>query len=359
MLSSTSQEDLMRVFGIGDNGTFKEFMKTAFALEHQEVVLEQWLESNPDGFLDDDKILIIGRQVTTNLHGFVDLLGLDREGNVVVVELKRDRTPRDTLAQALEYASFAEQLDADDLEDILHRYLSESPNLAEYHRQYFDLAADSAVAFNKEQRIVIVGQKITPEIRQTARYLCSVGLQVTCVEFTFFETGDGKKLLTHEVVVGKEAVKTKVSSGSLPVVTEQQFLDSLDQFGRPVFEKVLAFARAEGLHMRWGVKGFSMNVEVEGNHVAVCYGYPPAAVYKQSVYTNIGKAGIGTKVDVPEETIHSLRESALTTGLFVPANTELKCLLDRNFTEVEVEKLTGWIRDVVDLVRAKMTDNED
>ena len=103
----------MRVFGIDQDGTFKEFVKTAFDLDHEEAVLEEWLEANPDGFLDDDKVLIIGRQVTTNLGGFVDLLGVDRAGNVVVVELKRDRTPRDTLAQALEYASFAEQLDAE------------------------------------------------------------------------------------------------------------------------------------------------------------------------------------------------------------------------------------------------------
>ncbi len=297
----------MRVFGINEDGKFKEFVKTAFDLGHQEAVLEEWLEANPDGFLDDDKILIIGRQVTTNLGGFVDLLGLDREGNVVVVELKRDRTPRDTLAQALEYASFVEQLDADQLEAILHRYVSdESPSLAEYHRQYFALDDDSAVAFNKEQRIVIVGQRITPEIRQTARYLSGLALRVTCVEFTFFETGDGKKLLTHEVVVGKEAVRAKVSSASLPTVTQQQFLDSTDHFGKPVFEKLLAFAHAEGLPLHWGVKGFSMNVDVGGTHVALCYCYPPSAVFKQSVYTNIGKAGIGTKLSIPGEAVQGL-----------------------------------------------------
>jgi len=100
-----------------------------------------------------------------------------------------------------------------------------------------------------------------------------------------------------------------------------------------------------------GRKGYPLNVEVEGNHVAVCYGYPPAAVYRQSVYTNIGKAGIGTKVDVPEEKLHTLRESALATGLFVPANTELKCLVDREFMDGEVEELIGWIREVVEVVR--------
>ena len=45
--------------------------------------------------------------VPTDLGKSIDLLGVDREGNVVVVELKRDRTPRDVVAQALEYAAFA------------------------------------------------------------------------------------------------------------------------------------------------------------------------------------------------------------------------------------------------------------
>ena len=37
----------------------------------------------------------------------------------------------------------------------------------------------------------------------------------------------------------------------------------------------------------------------------------------------------------------------------VPANTELKCLMDREFTEVEVEveKLIGWVREVVEVMR--------
>ena len=49
----------MRVFGINDKGEFKEFLKTRFDLDHEEAVLEEWLEANPDGFLDDDKVLII------------------------------------------------------------------------------------------------------------------------------------------------------------------------------------------------------------------------------------------------------------------------------------------------------------
>ena len=102
----------MRVFNVGPDNRFTEYERVPFEANHDESVLEEWLESNPDGVLEDGPLLIIGRQVPTDLGKVIDLLGVDREGNVVVVELKRDRTPRDVIAQALEYAAFAAKLDA-------------------------------------------------------------------------------------------------------------------------------------------------------------------------------------------------------------------------------------------------------
>ena len=137
----------MRVFSIGADGTFTEYLKTLFQSDHEETVLENWLNSNPDGIIEDGKLLMIGRQVTTNLGSVIDLLAIDRQGDTVVLELKRDRTPRETLAQALEYASFVESLDWEQLEGIFHAYINdESTNLAEYHRQYFELADDEAIS---------------------------------------------------------------------------------------------------------------------------------------------------------------------------------------------------------------------
>ncbi len=64
------------------------------------------VRSQSQNILEDGNLLIIGRQVTTKFDGIIDLLGIDRQGDLVVLELKRDRTPRETLAQVLEYASF-------------------------------------------------------------------------------------------------------------------------------------------------------------------------------------------------------------------------------------------------------------
>jgi hypothetical protein len=274
---------------------------------------------------------------------------LDRVGDVVVVELKRDRTPRDTLAQALEYASFAEQLDTKQLEEILQSYMNdESLMLAEYHRKYFDLAPDEAVAFNKDQRIVIVGQRVTSPLRQTASFLRSKGIRATCVEFSFFQSNGGTELLSQEIVVGSEPSRPqRVSSGSLPAGTPEGFLRALDQNGKAVFEKVLEFAKARAMPIHWGTKGFSLNVDLHGTDVAVLFCYPPTSVFKQSIYaTLMGQGGMSTKTQVPDDEIKRLLSKAEATGLFRPAGHKLRCSIDRVFTDAEIGKLFAWCDEV-------------
>ncbi|MDD3581816.1 MAG: hypothetical protein PHW74_12450, partial [Desulfobacca sp.] len=293
----------MRLFGIDSEGKFKEYRQTAFPDEHKESTLETWLEKNSDGIIEDGKVLIIGRQVPTNLGGYIDLLGIDRNGNIVVIELKRDRTPRETLAQALEYSSFAERLDSEQLENILHTYSGEEyGNIGQYHREYFELSSDEAITFNKNQRIVIVGQKITPEIRQTAIFLRSKGISVTCLEFCFFQSDSGLRLLSTEIVVGKEPPPNlKVPTVSLPRISEAIFTDALDQYGKQVFVKIFELAKTQSLPLHWGTKGFSLNVNLQGIDVPLCYGYPPDCVFKQSIYTGlVGQGGTLSKVADPQ-----------------------------------------------------------
>jgi len=122
------------------------------------------LENNPEYFFEGSKVLIIGRQVTTNLNTFVDLLGIDKAGNTVVIELKRGKTSRETIAQLLEYASFVESLDYSQLNDIYQDYSGEESSLEDYHQQYFQSDSDEKVSFNKSTRLIIVAQEISKEI---------------------------------------------------------------------------------------------------------------------------------------------------------------------------------------------------
>lgn len=335
----------MRLFGVSKEGDFAEYVKTGFGDEHQEAILEDWLENNPSGIIADSKLLIIGRQVQTNLGGFIDLLALDRWGDLVVLELKRGQTPRETIAQALEYAAYAVQLDYEQIESLARQYQDDDGmNLAEAHRNYFDLGSGEGVSFNKNQRIVIVGETITPEIRETARFLNDKGLRVTCLEFYLFRTEDGKRLLASDMVVADHSRSDKpVAGASRGKTTRDQFMKALDANGLPVFSKILALAEERHLPIHWGSRGFSVNVDFAGTHFKFCYGYPPHSVYGQSFYTRVFDSAFFTRVNDGEAIAKELAERARATGLFTPAGNELKCLINRAMTDGEVDALLTWI----------------
>ncbi len=345
----------MKIFSIQTDGTFMEYVRIPFQAEYEESVLEEWLESNPDGILEDGGVLIIGRQVATNLGGSIDLLGLDREGNAVVVELKRDRTPRETIAQSLEYASFVAQLDAAQLEGILSSYLNEeSSSLTEYHRQHFDPGMDESVTFNKDQHIVVIGQFVTRGIKQTASFLRSKGIKITCVEFTLFQDKDGKRLMSQDIVVGQESMRpAQVSSTPRAVITEDEFLANLDDNGRSVFSRILQFAAYKSMPIHWGTKGFSLNVNLNGTHIATCFGYPPNSVWGQSLDTRLhhSSKGLRKQTAVSESTIRDLRDRAESTGLFGTRGKELRCHITRRFTDAEIDSILAWIEAVETAIR--------
>ncbi len=344
----------MRIFSIQPDGVFSEFTQEPFQVEHEEKTLENWIERNPDGVLEDEELLIIGRQVPTGLGGYIDLLGVARSGNVVVIELKRDRTPRETVAQALEYAAFAQRLDVRQLEILLNSYMNdESIILAEYHRQHFALDDGEAVAFNKDQQIVIVGQQVTPNVRQTAQFLNSKGVSVTCVEFSFFRAENGPRLLSQEIVVGGESAKaTHAISQPGSAIDEKAFLESLDDNGKAVFSRLIAWSKENSMPFNWGVKGFSSGVVVDNVRVPVYFAYPPHSVYKQSLYTAFGGTGsIKSKVDVPEEAINEIKERAQATGMFMLAGQDVKCLVDRSMTDEEVNSLLNVCESIASAIQ--------
>jgi|SRR5579862_618122 len=56
-------------------------------------------------------VLVLGRQIATAYGGRIDILGIERDGSLTIIELKRDRTPREIVAQVLDYASWVRKID--------------------------------------------------------------------------------------------------------------------------------------------------------------------------------------------------------------------------------------------------------
>ncbi len=114
---------------------------------------EQTLE---DMIVRDPRILssewmLVGRQEATTHGGRVDLLAIAPDGSLVLVELKRDRTPREIIAQALDYASWVESLGAEKIAQIYQRFTNR--NLDEDFRQRFGAELDEET-LNQSHQIV-------------------------------------------------------------------------------------------------------------------------------------------------------------------------------------------------------------
>ena len=97
-------------------------------------------------------IAIIGRQVQTAFGGRIDLLGLDRDANCIVFELKRGRTPREVVAQLLDYGASVKDLGYNELDQIAQRWAQKS--LATIFQNVFGDTIPDTV--NESHNLVVV-----------------------------------------------------------------------------------------------------------------------------------------------------------------------------------------------------------
>mgnify|MGYP000886304634 CR=1 FL=1 len=152
----------------------------------KELVLEEII--NADISVLDDGWLLIGRQVPTAYGKFIDLLAVDRNGNIVIIELKRDRTPREVVAQALDYASWAKDLSADEIAAIHQSYASRhgiDGTLSARFKNAFGMDLDEE-HLNESHKMVIVASELDASTERIVNYLSDSQVPINVIFFKTF-----------------------------------------------------------------------------------------------------------------------------------------------------------------------------
>ena len=101
----------------------KSAVKVPFTTIESEKRLEDILSESIDILSED--LLLLGRQVLTSFGKYIDILAIDATGKITVIELKRGRTPREVVAQALDYGSWVQDLSYGDVKKICENYHSD------------------------------------------------------------------------------------------------------------------------------------------------------------------------------------------------------------------------------------------
>ncbi len=155
--------------------------------------------------------MLIGRQERTGVGGIIDLLAIAPDGALVLIELKRERTPREVVAQAIDYAVWVEALEAQDIAAIYGRF-------APGH----DLSADFRVRFgqsldedtlNDSHQIVIVATQLDDSSERIVAYLNKRDIAINVLCFQVFTIGD-QQLLSRAWLL--DPVHTQVSATTAP-----------------------------------------------------------------------------------------------------------------------------------------------
>ena len=175
--------------------------------------LEDWLENSPLA-LAQESILWIGRQTSAKDEDgtiYSDLLGIDSNGNLVVAELKKGRTPRDIIAQLLDYAAGTDSLSEPQIREIAENYFEtrgvfQGKTFDDAFKEVFEIPeTDELPPLNRGLRLFIVAEEIPSRMARVCRFLrTSHGMDISRIDVSTFETESGEVLVNTEVVVGDE-----------------------------------------------------------------------------------------------------------------------------------------------------------
>ena len=184
--------------------------KTNLELEKH---LEVWLENSP-WVLIQNSILWIGRQTSTRDEEgtiYSDLLGVDSDGNLIIAELKKGRTPRDIIAQLLDYAAWADGLSDPQIREIAENYFEthsvfQEKTFDDAFRELFDMPeTDELPPLNRNLRLFIVAEEIPSRMARVCRFLrTSHGMDISCIDVSILETKSGEVVVSTETMVGDE-----------------------------------------------------------------------------------------------------------------------------------------------------------
>ena len=157
---------------------------------------------------EDENLYLLGSHL--KIRGLeLDLLTVDKNGCLGIVELKRGKSPRDVIAQILEYASTLRRLSLDELEekvnleDVFKRIKEDYPDLEVSLREFKENIKRNLNSgkFN----LTIVSYSIDETTREIMDYLRTFGMQIKGLEFKYFESDEKEYFVTSWI--GEEEVE--------------------------------------------------------------------------------------------------------------------------------------------------------
>ncbi len=161
------------------------------ALNKKEKDLENLLANNlSELYVEDGQLMTIFQERARQEEP--DLCALDKEGNLVIFELKRGEVQGDTTIQVMRYSQVWGQMSYFEIETFYKKYCEKNKisfrELNEAHKDAFGLDAPIKIEqFNKKQKLIIVGRSSDEKLIEAVDYWKSKGLVIDFIPYRIYD----------------------------------------------------------------------------------------------------------------------------------------------------------------------------
>ena len=176
--------------------------------------LQEWIANNPTTL--GEELLIIQKEFSgfSETNERLDLLALDKVGNLVIIENKLDDSGKDVTWQVIKYASYCASLTKQDIINIYQAYLGTTGNAIEKLSEFFENRDISELVLNQglnSQRLILVAANFRKEVTSTVLWLMNFKIRIQCFKVTPYEFNDQLFLNVEQILPTKDTEDFSIS----------------------------------------------------------------------------------------------------------------------------------------------------
>jgi len=140
-----------------------------------------------------EELLLISNQVRTRRNKRADILALDRNGNGVIVELKRDEGRLGVETQALQYLSDFSRFQG---RDFIEHFSRKHPKLGDEIAGFLGDASEEDI--NRNSRVILIARSFDESLFSLGEWLSDKGVSFKCISYSPVEI-KGRRFLSFAV----------------------------------------------------------------------------------------------------------------------------------------------------------------
>lgn len=174
-----------------------------------EKALEEMIVASPE--ILSDEWMLIGRQEATDGGGRADLMAIAPDASLILIELKRDKTPRDVIAQTPDYASWLSGVGAEDVAAMYERFRPGGSLGKDFRSKFGDDLDEDAI--NETHQLVVVSSAVDSRTERIVRYLAGRDVPINLLSFDVFDHGQ-TQFLSRAWFIDPVEAQASASEGS-------------------------------------------------------------------------------------------------------------------------------------------------